>query len=239
MLTRDAANDPGEETRARPISRWMAVVVLLGAGYSVLAALDGGGEDSSILWFLDPLLVLGFAGGLWLRARRPDRLRQPVRSGWLLFVAGSWLTGMLYELSLRTGPAGFGGMHPDTATSFLWAQGYYVPFALGGWWLARRYGYSLENLFWAGALSSLYEMLTVGAPAVVANPALLPVALLLAGYYLTVYGLILALPLLFLDERALRRDPPRPIGRWGKIAAGVALGLTCWVAFLGWVALVG
>lgn len=238
MLRQDAANGLRGATPARPVSRWMAVVVLLGVGYSALAALDGGGADSSVLWFLDPLLVLGFAGGLWWRARRPDRLPQPVRSGALRFIAGSWLTGMLYELALRTGPAGFGGMHPDTATSFLWAQGYYVPFALGGWWLARRYGYSLENVFWAGALSSLYETLTVGAPAVAANPALLPVAPLLAGYYLTVYGLILALPLLFLDERTLWRDPPRPIGRWGKIAAGVALGLVCWAAFLGWVALV-
>lgn len=238
MLTQGATNGLGEETRKQPVSRWMAAVVLLGVGYSALAALSGGGEDSSALWFLDPLLVLGFAGGLWLRARRPDRLPRSVRSGALLFIGGSWLTGMLYELSLRTGPSGFGGMHPDTATSFLWAQGYYVPFALGGWWLARRYGYSLEDVFWAGALSSLYEVLTVGLPALAANPALLPLAPLLAGYYLTIYGLILALPLLFLDERALWRNPPRPIGRWGKLAAGVALGLGCWVAFLAWVALV-
>jgi hypothetical protein len=194
------------------------------------------------LWFLDPLLMAVFIGGLWRLSRRPGRLPQSVRSGrWsaVLFVAGSWLTGMLYELSLRTGPAGFGGMHPDTATSFLWAQGYYVPFALGGWWLARRFGYSLEDVFWAGALSSLYEMLTVGAPAIAANPALLPVAPLLAGCYLTAYGLILAMPLLFLDERALWGCPPRRMTRRGRIAAGAALGLGCWAAFLGWVALVG
>lgn len=228
---------------AKRISRGLWLVVLLGAAYEALHVWLGEGADSSVLWFLAPLLLGVFVFGLWRYSRRgrdhvlpaaaPGRL-----SPALLFIGGSWLTGMLYELALRTGPTGFGGMAPDTATSFLLAQGFYVPFAAGGWWLARRHGYTFTDVFWTGALSCLYEALTAGATAVAAQPALLPLALLMAGYYLTVYGYILALPLLFMDERKLWAAAPRSISTRRKIAYGVALGLVCWLAFVGWAALV-
>lgn len=227
----------------RRVSRGLWLVVGLGAAYEALNVWPGDGEDSSVLWFLAPLLLGVFVFGLWRYSRRgrdhalpaapPGRLSPAV-----LFIGGSWLTGMLYELALRTGPTGFGGMAPDTATSFLLAQGYYVPFAVGGWWLARRYGYTFADVFWTGALSCFYEALTAGATAVAAQPALLPLAPLLAGYYLTVYGYILAMPLLFMDERRVWAAAPRPITLRRKIAYGVALGLLCWAAFVGWAVLV-
>ena len=222
------------------VSRALWLVVLLGAAYEALNVLLGDGDDSSALWFLAPLLMAVFLFGLWRRwrGRRPPLAPPGGLRPALLFIGGSWLTGMLYELALRTGPTGFGGMAPDTATSFLLAQGFYVPFAAGGWWLARRTGYTFADVFWTGALSCLYEAITVGATTVAAQPALLPLAPLMAGYYLTVYGYILALPLLFMDERALWAATPRPITLRRKVVYGVALGLVCWVAFLGWAALV-
>lgn len=215
------------------------MVILLGAAYSALGLISGEHEDSSVLWFIEPLLVLGFVVLLWRRGRRPTLRRSEGGPGAFFFIVGSWLTGMLFELSLRTGATGFGGMHPATGMSFLLAQGFYVPFAAGGWWLTRRFGYGLEDVFWTGALSSLYEMLTLGATALGGNPTLLPLMPLLIGYYLTVYGLILAMPLLFIDERRLWRGSPRPISRRGKWLWGVALGLLCWVCFVGWAAIVG
>ncbi len=226
----------------RRVSRGLWLVVGLGAAYEALNVWPGDGEDSSVLWFLAPLLMGVFVFGLWRYSRRGrDHALSAAPRGRLspavLFIGGSWLTGMLYELALRTGPAGFGGMAPDTATSFLLAQGFYVPFAAGGWWLARRYGYTFADVFWTGALSCFYEALTAGATAVAAQPALLPLAPLLAGYYLTVYGYILAMPLLFMDEQRIWAASPRPLSVWRKAGYGVALGLVCWVAFVGWAAL--
>lgn len=229
-----------ERLVAKRVSRGLWLVVLLGAAYEALNVWLGDGEDSSILWFLAPLLMAVFVAGLWRRGRghaSPLAPRSRLRPT-LLFIGGSWLTGMLYELALRTGPTGFGGMAPGTATSFLLAQGYYVPFAVGGWWLARRYGYTFTDVFWMGALSCLYEALTAGATAVAAQPALLLLAPLMGGYYLTVYGYILAMPLLFMDERRVWAASPRPISTRRKVAYGVALGLGCWVTFVGWAALV-
>jgi hypothetical protein len=93
-------------------------------------------------------------------------------------------------------------------------------------------------VFWTGALSSLYEMITVGEAAVLNSPNLLVVAPLLAGYYLTVYGLLLAMPLLFNDEKTLWQAAPRIIPAWRKVIWGILLGLLCWVTFVGWAALV-
>mgnify|MGYP003617633976 CR=1 FL=1 len=232
--------DAGQSASPGRWSRAAWLVVLLGAGYSFLAALLRQPGDASRLWFLDPALMAVFVAGLIVRQRRAGPGR-PVSSSRrrvaLLFVGGSWLTGMLYELSLRTGASGFGGMHPDTTTSFLLAQGYYVPYAVGGWLLARRYGYSAETVFWTGALSSLYELITIGVPAVAGHLSLWLLAPLLGGYYLTVYGYILALPLLFMDESHLWAAAPRPLSRTRRALLGVALGLACWAVFVAWAAL--
>ncbi len=241
-MTADQLLD-GQGDAAAASARWSRtarIVIFLGAAYSALGVVLSDHSTGSALWPLDALLMLLFAGGLWWRGRRgrPPHLALSGRGAALAFLLGSWLTGTLYELSLRTGVTGFGGMHPDTATSFLLAQGFYVPFAVGGWLLARRYGYSAENVFWAGALSCLYEMLTVGVPALIRQPNLLPLAPLLGGYYLTVYGYILALPLLFVDERGLWGAAPRPISRGRKALYGLLLGPVCWAIFVGWAWLV-
>jgi hypothetical protein len=215
----------------------MWLIILLGLSYSLLGLIGNTRAGASSLWYLDPILLGVFALGFFVRDRLPLR-RFSACVGAFIYIAGVWLTSMLYELSLRTGETGFGGMHPETMTSFILAQGFYIPFAFGGWWLARRHAYSFRDVFWTGALSSLYEMITVGEAAVLNSPNLLVVAPLLAGYYLTVYGLLLAMPLLFNDEKTLWQAAPRIIPAWRKVIWGILLGLLCWVTFVGWAALV-
>lgn len=215
----------------------MWLIILLSLAYSLLSLFTDARAGASRLWFLDPILLVVLALGFLLWKRLPRKRLSP-RAGAIAYIGGVWLTSMLYELSLRTGETGFGGMHPETGTSFLLAQGFYVPLAIGGWWLARRYAYSFQDVFWTGALTSLYEMITVGGAAMNASPELWLVAPLLAGYYLTVYGVFLAMPLLFIDERTLWRDWPRLIPAWRKVIWGVLLGLFCWATFVGWAALV-
>jgi len=216
--------------------RWLWLVVGLGLAYGALAWLMERGAGASRLWWLDPLLLIGFAAGLWYQ--RHAQPRGGRRWAGFLFIALAWLTGMLYELSLRTGATGFGGMHPDTATSFLLAQGHYVPYVVGGWWLARRYGYDLPQVFLTGALAALYEITFSGAPRMLAAPNLWLLTPLVIGYYLTVYGLILAVPLLFIDPRDLWAATSRPITTWGVAWRAVGFGVLCWVLFTTWAAIV-
>lgn len=218
------------------IPRAVWLVVALGLGFGLLSWTTRTGEGTSALWWLDPLLLLGYAGGLWRLSRRQGdgRWLLDARRSAVVFIFLSWLTGMLYELSLRTGATGFGGLHPDTATSFIWAQGYYIPFAVGGWWLVRRYGYGLGAAFLTGALASLYEVATVGVPGLVAAPWLLPLAPLMLGYYLLVYAVFLTMPLLFIDPRGLWAAEPRRLSLWGVAWRGVVFGALCWVAYTGW-----
>ena len=106
-------------------------------------------------------------------------------------------------------------------------------------WLARRYGYGAAGVFWTGALASLYEMVIAGFPAIAGAPQFWLLIPLILGYYLYVYALILAFPLLFLDERSLWAAAPRSIGAWGKVWRGVLFGLLYWVVFVGWAGLIG
>jgi hypothetical protein len=217
-------------------SVWL--LVGFGAAFSFLGAATGSREDASALWFLDPLLYAALLVGLWLRGRGRLPVWRPgsARAGGVAFVALSWGLGMAYELSLRTGATGFGGLHPDTLTSFALAQGYYLPLAVGGWWLIRRYRYDLNWAFWTGALAALYELITVGGAVIAGggvSPLLVPVLL---GYYLATYGLFLGMPLLLIDERGLWASPGQPIRPAARVAIAVAFGLALWVVYLGWAA---
>jgi hypothetical protein len=215
--------------------------VLLGAAFSFLNAAAGDRTGSSALWFLDPWLYAVLLLGLLLRARGRLPVWRPasVATGAAAYVALCWLVAMIYELSLRMGDGGFGGLHPTTATSFILAQGYYLPLAAGGWWLLRRFHYDFNWVFWTGALASLYETITVGGAAVASGTVPLPLVPLLLAYYMTTYGLYLAMPLLLIDERALWRASGGSVRPSLRIAIGVGFGSLLWVVYLIWAGVVG
>lgn len=232
------SSSAGEQRPVSP-SALVWLLALLGALFSFNGLLTGGGPESSSLWFLDPVLYALFLVGLGLRsAGRLPRLRLSGAAGALGFIILSWATGMAYELSLQTGPEGFGGMHPDTATSFLLAQGYYVPFAAGGLWLVRRLRTDFNWLFYTGGLASLYEMLTIGGVAIAGGGVPWLLVPVLLGYYAATYGLILAMPLLLLDERPLWGMDARSPRPFARIVIGILFGLALWLVYLLWAALV-
>lgn len=215
--------------RLTSVKLW-ALLALLFSG--VLAGV--GDRSGSPLWFLDPLLVGGFLIGVW--RGRPWRTRLAGRRAAVAFVVLAWLTGMLYELTLSDQGSTFGGLADRTGLSFALAQAWYLPFALIGLFLVRRYRYDFREVFFAGAAASALEVVVAGLlPGVVASPLFVLSPLVLA-YYGTVYGMLLAWPLLLVDERSLWAPSARQISPRRKIAYGAAAGLACWLCFAGWAA---
>lgn len=229
---------PGQSRRAQAIL-WLVVVLAL--AFSVLQKTSLETESPAHpFWFLDLLLLGLFAGGLLVRHFGLLSLPRWVESekAPIIYVLLTWLVGMVYELSLRTGETGFGGMHPDTLTSFVMAQGFYIPFALGTLWVIRRRWLALPAVFWLGATVSWYEVMTTGIPGIFARPENFVLAPLVIGYYLGIYGILAALPLVFMDVEALWGESDRPYG-WGTlIGHGFLLGLIAWAIFALWSLLV-
>jgi hypothetical protein len=222
-------------------SRLVWIVVLLGALFSLSGVVNRDSTGSSALWFLDPLLYAVLIGGMVLRSRGRLPVWRPMRPGIgaAAYVGLSWLTAMLYELSLRSGATGFGGLHPDTATSFPLAQGYYLPLAVGSYWLLRRFHYDFNTVFWTGCLASLYEAVTVGGAVVVGGGVPLLLLPVLVGYYLTTYAMFLIMPLLIIDESGLWSPGGRKISPWLVGVLGILFGLVLWVIYTVWALLLG
>jgi hypothetical protein len=204
---------------------------ILGFGFMALQFVNPGSREGvSKLWFFDPLLEIGFIVGLILNSRRVVAANSGSKDGFagLVYVALSWLVAMAYELSLSEGVGSFGGFHERTIPSFLLAQGYYLPFAILGLFLIRRYRYTFQELFLAAGAASVYEAMQIGVPGFLASPLffLLP---LVIGYYVLVYGMFLAWPLIVIDERTLWSPKGREIGFGRKVLLGIGLGGVCWL----------
>ncbi len=224
--------------RARSRLSDVRVWVLAALACSALLRLAGAGGESR-LWFLDPLLLIGF-----LAAVRSDERRwkedAPLSRGRaaLAFVGLSWLAAMLYELTLSAGSGGtFGGLHPQTLPSFALAQGFYVPFAVFGLALVRRYDYTFRQLFFAAGAVSLFEMFSTGVgPSLLASPfvVLLPLAV---AYYFAVYAMFVCWPVALFGIDRFRDKSPRAVTLRRKAAAMLLSGAGSWLVFGAWGAL--
>ena len=153
------------------------------------------------------------------------------------FVFLAWLMGMLYELSLSERGSLFGGLADTAGASFTLAQSGICCFALIGLFLVKRYHYGFRELFFASAAAAVVEIAVMGVlPGVIASPLFIVSPLVLA-YYGTVYGMLLAWPLLLIDERSLWADPARQISTRRKLVYGALAGGVCLFCFGAWAAL--
>ena len=199
----------------------------------------GGSGGASRLWFLDPLLLAGFFAVVQANGRRHDsKAPLPASRSAAVFVGLSWLAAMAYELTLSAGGgASFGGLAPRTLTSFALAQGFYLPFAVFGWLLVRRYDFTLRELFFGAGAVSVFEMISTGTIAsLVSSPFIFLVPVVVA-YYVTVYAMFVCWPAAILGVDRFRGPDRRHLSAGRKFALMLAAGGASWLVFGAWGAL--
>jgi len=204
--------------------------------FSILSNLQPA-DGRSRLWFLDQALLAGFLLSLWAYRRGwlPVRLRPSRFWPAFAFVGSAWLTGMLYELSLSGGDGhSVGGFHPQTNLSFLLAQGQYVPLALFGLAVVRRYRCSIRAMFFMAGAMSMYEMLSAGMLSSLASLHLLVFALFMVAYYVTVYAMFLCWPFLLIGPAPGQVAGLRELSWRRSLTYGLLGGLFIWVLFVLW-----
>lgn len=216
--------------RPRPAVAWLATAL----GLSVLLTL--GTDGGSALRVLDPLLLAAALAALVMARRRPPM--PAVAGGRRLLLgcaAASWVAGMLVELSISADGTGFGGMHPDTRSSFLLAQGWYVPAALLLPLLVRRLRLDRDRALLVGAALALYEIALTAGPLLLSPAA--PAGLLVAAYIAAVYAVITCAGVLLVDPRRLWDDRRPRATRRRALGIGAACGVLLWASFMGWATL--
>ena len=142
--------------------------------------------------------------GLLINRGQGFRLRLPRRWAPVAFVSLSWGFGMLYEASLTVDGTGIGGVHPDTHTSYVLAQGDYIMIALAAWGLVRHFHLTFRDTFFLAGGKSLTEGLvfTGVLTGVLMSPQAYAAPLVMA-YYTLAYATFVALPLLIIDPASL------------------------------------
>ncbi|MEZ5779025.1 MAG: hypothetical protein R3E44_11755 [Paracoccaceae bacterium] len=147
------------------------------------------GPKSPFAWLQYPLLLL-LAGGLFTT---PESGQGKARL--LPFLGLSWILGMSVELSLTVDGSGIGGVHADTFSSFVLAQGDYIPLAIVIWSFHRRMGCLLHELAWITIGMGLTEGLvfTGSVTSALASWSVVG-ALAVTCYLIAIYMVFLLLP---------------------------------------------
>lgn len=206
-----------------------ALWIALGLAWLGLGLMADAGPRAP-LHMADLPLYAALVIGLWqLRAGRPLYLPLSRRAAPWAFVALSWAFGMVYEASLTVTGTGIGGVHPETRASYILAQGDYLMIALATLLLTRFLRLDFDRAFFLAGGKSLTEGLifTGVLAALVTTPQAWAAPLVLA-YYMLAYATFVAMPLLFVDPRALwavNRPAPLPIWLCWVIGFGVAFAI--------------
>lgn len=145
-----------------------------------------------------------------------------------------WFVGMVIELSI-SGPTGnMGGLAANSFHSFLLAQGYYWTFPMLALVLIRKFNFSYWEIFFAAGLSSILEMFVLGifktllSPVIVLAPAVFAI-------YITIYGMMIAIPLLFIDEKTFWKEQHQTVSRKKAfLITFLVLGVGNWLIYGIW-----
>lgn len=184
---------------------WMA------SGF-VFVALNFGNnpEHKSPYWFSELVLYGFMIAGMWGNARYDLRKKFRIPRGLapVAYIFLVWLFGMLFEVSLTVTGQGVGGLHAQTLPSFILAQGDYIPIALVSYFIIRKTQASFRQIFFFAGGKSLTEGLifTGMLTSVIISP-MFWLSPLVVAYYTMAYSSFIALPLLFIDEELLWKEP--------------------------------
>ena len=180
------------------------------------------------------IYFLVFAVLLLIDKRHPlsSRIHLSPKQSIILFIILSWATGMILEAFLP----GVGGMHKKTIPSFILAQGYYIPFAIIMLWLIRKHHYTYWEAFFAAGLASIWESVFIlrGVTLFLFSPFFLLTPLVFM-MYVTTYGALVGIPLLFIDEKLLWGKEVNEITQKQKMIKGIFIaGLGGIVVYILW-----
>lgn len=183
----------------------------MGAGL-LFAALNFGSnaEPRSPYWFSEIVLYVLMLAGMWGNARHElrRRIRIPRSLAPFAYVFLVWLFGMLFEVSLTVTGEGIGGLHAETIPSFILAQGDYILIALISYLVIRKTQASFREIFFFAGGKSLTEgLIFTGVLTSVILSPMFWLSPLVIAYYTMAYSSFIALPLLFIDEEKLWKDP--------------------------------
>lgn len=189
------------------------------------------GENEEILrglWYLEPILLCVYAGALWWSLRssglgKHQESRRGKKSAYLCYIALAWVCAMLYEATLSIREGSIGGVHEDTLTSFIIAQGGYAVMIISALVIFTRWRYTFVDAFYFALGVGLTEAL-IFKP-ILLDTILSPLFLLapfVLGYYTLAYSAILAFPHLVAGGKSLDNRQNRG---WLVVLAGVLVGI--------------
>ncbi|MDH4117978.1 MAG: hypothetical protein OEX04_02850 [Acidimicrobiia bacterium] len=206
---------------AAPLRYLTSVPLWIGAGLSFwILSLGAGSEPRSPFWFAEAIIYAFYLLVLWRTREGWTGFDLSRRLAPIAYLGLSWLIGMAYELSLTVDGTGIGGVHPETRTSFILAQGDYVPIALVALAATRLKRLTYRDAFFLAAGMSLTEGLvfTGVLTATVLSPAFV-LAPLVAAYYALAYSSYVALPLLLTGAHKIWPESGEP----GRISVPLLL----------------
>jgi len=209
------SKDPGkmEKTGLLGHGMWnIKIWIGLGFLFPILTALNINQAPKFVspYWYMEIVLYGLMLAGLWANWKHDLRKKIRISRQWapVAYIFLVWLFGMMYEASLTLTGEGIGGVHRYTIPSFILAQGDYIPIAIVSCLVIRNARISFREVFFFAGGKSLTEALifTGALTAVIASPLFFLAPIVLA-YYTLVYSSFIALPLLFINEEMLWKNP--------------------------------
>lgn len=207
------------------VNLWIAGGVI---GYLLLAL--GSSEEVPYhpLRFMGPAVHAFFISSYWFFKRRGRAFKVTFgRPAFvLIYISISLATGLGNELSLE---------HAHMLPALAVLLGFYIPFSALSLFLIHRYRLTFSDVYLMGVAASLTEGMLFGSAltSAVFSPLFFLAPFLLA-YYGLVYGAVLAMPLVFLDERQLWSGTDNPLPLWRKLGYGFVIAFASYLCFAGW-----